>query len=68
MGEFNGHKDTNVNNLVAEPYGETRTNDSGERLTDLCESHNLRITNGISNIKWYINIRGNNVHENSIKL
>ena len=28
------------------PYGETRINDNEERLIDLCESHNLRITNG----------------------
>jgi hypothetical protein len=46
LGYFNGHTDTKVNNQVVGPYGETRINDSGERLIDLCEIHNLRITNG----------------------
>jgi len=34
------------NNPVVGPYGETRINDNGERLIVLCESYNLRITNG----------------------
>jgi len=46
LGDFNGHTGTKVNNQVVGPYGETRINDNGERLIDLCESHNLRITNG----------------------
>ena len=46
MGDFNGHTSTKVNNQVVEPYGETRINDNGERLIGLCESYNLRITNG----------------------
>ena len=46
LGDFNGHTGTKVNNQVVGPYGERRINDNGERLIDLCESHNLRITNG----------------------
>jgi len=46
LGDFNSHTGTKVNNQVVGPYGETRINDNGERLIDLCESHNLRITNG----------------------
>ena len=46
LGDFNGHTGTKVNNQVVGSYGETRINDNGERLTDLCESYNLRITNG----------------------
>jgi hypothetical protein len=49
LGDFNGHMGTKVNNQVAGPYGETRINDNGERLIDLCESRNLRITNGYFN-------------------
>ena len=39
LGDFNGHAGTKVNNQVVGPYGETRINDNGERLIDLCESH-----------------------------
>jgi len=46
LGDFNGHTGTKVNNQVVGSYGETRINDSGEHLIDLCESHNLRITSG----------------------
>jgi hypothetical protein len=46
LGDFNGHASIKVNNHVVVPYGETRINDNGERLIDLCESHNLRIRNG----------------------
>ena len=46
MGDFNGHMGAKLNNQVVGPYGETRINDSGEHLIHLCESHNLRITNG----------------------
>ena len=46
LGDFKGHTGTKVNNQVVGPYGETRINDNGERLIDLCESPNLRITNG----------------------
>jgi len=46
LGDFNGHTGTKVNNQVVGLYGETRINDNGERLIDLCESHNLRIMNG----------------------
>ena len=63
LGDFNGHTGTKVNNQIVGPYGETRINDNGERLIDLCESHNLRITNGYFKHKRYINIRGNNLHE-----
>jgi len=45
LGDFNGHTGTKVNNQVVGPYGERRINDIGERLIDLSESHNLRITN-----------------------
>jgi len=45
LGDFNGHEGTKVNNHVVGPYGEIRINDNGERLIDLCKSHNLRITN-----------------------
>jgi exonuclease III len=51
LGNFNGHTGTKVNNQVVGPYGETRINDNGERLIDLCESHNLRITNGYFKLK-----------------
>ena len=46
MGDFNGHTGTKLNNKVVGPYGKTRINDNAERLIDLWESHNLRITNG----------------------
>ena len=46
LGDFNGHAGTKVNNQVVGPYGETRINDNGEGLIDLCGSHNLSITNG----------------------
>ena len=46
MGDFIGCTGTKVNNQVVGPYGETRINDNGEHLIDLCESHNLRFTNG----------------------
>jgi hypothetical protein len=46
LGDFNGHKGRKVNNQIVEPCRETRMNDNGERLIDLCESHILRITNG----------------------
>jgi endonuclease/exonuclease/phosphatase family metal-dependent hydrolase len=46
LGDFNGHTGKKVNNQVVGPYGESRINDNGERLIDLCESHNLRIVNG----------------------
>jgi len=46
LGDYNGHTDTKVNNQVVGLYGETRINDNGEHLIDLCESHILRITNG----------------------
>ena len=45
LGDFNGHTGTKVNNQVVGSYGETRINDNGESLIDLCKSHNLRITN-----------------------
>ena len=45
-GDFKGHTGTKVNNQVVGPYGETRLNYHGERLIALCESYNLRITNG----------------------
>ena len=64
LGDFNGHTGTKVNNQVVGPYGETRINDNGERLIDLCEHHNLRITNGYFKHKIIINICGNNIHEN----
>ena len=63
LGDFNGHTGTKVNNQVVGPYGETRINDNGERLIDLCESHNLIITNGYFKHKRYINTCGNNIHE-----
>ena len=46
LGDFNGHTGTKVNNQAVGLYGETRINDNEEHLIDLCESHNLRITNG----------------------
>jgi hypothetical protein len=46
LGDFIDHTGTKVNNRVVGPYGESRINDSGERLIDLCESHNFRIMNG----------------------
>ena len=46
LGDFNGHIGTKLNNQVVGLYGETRLNDNGEHLIDLCESHNLRIMNG----------------------
>ena len=46
MGDFNGQTGTKVNNQVVGPCGETRINDFWECFIDLCESHNLRITNG----------------------
>ena len=46
LGDFSGHTGTKVNNQVVGPYGETRLNDNGERLIDLCGSHSLRIRNG----------------------
>jgi len=45
LGDFNGHTGTKVNEVVG-PYGVRRINENGERLIDLWESHNLRITNG----------------------
>jgi exonuclease III len=36
LGEFNGHTGKKANNQVVGPYGETRVNDNGERLIDLC--------------------------------
>lgn len=45
LGDFNGRTGIKVNQAVGR-HGETRINDNGERLTDLCESHTLRITNG----------------------
>ena len=45
-GDLNGHTGTKVNNQVVGQYGETRINDNGESLIDLCEIHNLRITDG----------------------
>ena len=44
LGDFNGHKGTKVNNQVVGSYGETRINDNGERLIDLCESHIFCVT------------------------
>ena len=46
LGDFNGRTGTKLDNQIVGPYGETRINDNGERLIDLCESHNLRIMNG----------------------
>jgi len=46
LGDFNGHTGTKVNNQAVGLYGETRLNDNGESLVDLCESRNLKITNG----------------------
>ena len=46
LEDFNGSTGSKVNNQVVGRYGETRINDSGERLIYLCEKHNLRITNG----------------------
>jgi len=45
LGGFNGHTGTKVNNQVVGPYGERRINCHGERVIDVCESHNLKITN-----------------------
>jgi endonuclease/exonuclease/phosphatase family metal-dependent hydrolase len=46
LGDFNGHAVTKVNNRVVGTYGELWINDNGGLLIDLCESRNLRITNG----------------------
>ena len=46
LGDFNGHTSTKENNKVVGLYGETRINGNGERLIDLCERYNLRITSG----------------------
>ena len=46
FAKYGRHPITKVNNEVVGPYGETRINGNGEHLIDLCESYNLRITNG----------------------
>jgi len=46
LEDFNGHMGTKMNNQVAGTYEETRINDNGEHLIQLCKSHNLRIRNG----------------------
>jgi hypothetical protein len=46
LGDFNDQRRTTVNNPIAGHYGETGINDNGDGLIDLCESHNLRITDG----------------------
>jgi hypothetical protein len=63
LGDFNGHTGTKVNNQVAGSYAETRINDYGERLIDLCESHNLRITYGYFKHKMVHKYTWNNIHE-----
>jgi hypothetical protein len=46
LGDFNDHTGTIVNNQVVGQYGDTRINDIEEGLIHLCESHNLKITDG----------------------
>jgi len=45
-GDLNGRTGKRMNDSTVGPYGEDLTNENGERLIELCEFNNLRITNG----------------------
>ncbi|XP_050506239.1 craniofacial development protein 2-like [Diabrotica virgifera virgifera] len=46
MGDLNSRVGRKVDNKVVGPYGEINQNDNGERLIEICENHQLKITNG----------------------
>ncbi|XP_030762950.1 craniofacial development protein 2-like [Sitophilus oryzae] len=46
LGDFNGRTGRKNNSQIVGPFGEATTNDNGERLIDLCETHDLKINNG----------------------
>ena len=44
-GDLNGRLGPKVDNTVVGPIGEEITNESGERIIDMCETYKLKITN-----------------------
>ena len=44
-GNLNGRVGSKVDNTVVGPFGEEITNESGERLINMCETYKLKITN-----------------------
>ncbi|XP_044745289.1 uncharacterized protein LOC123307136 [Coccinella septempunctata] len=46
LGDLNSRVGQRVQSKVVGPYGETTLNDNGERLIDICDSHQLKIQNG----------------------
>ena len=44
-GDLNGRVGSKVDDTVVGPFGEEITNESGERLINMCETYKLKITN-----------------------
>jgi exonuclease III len=57
MGDFNARVGKKDNQIVG-TFGEEEINNSGERLKEVCDYYNLKISNTFFDTVMYINIRG----------
>lgn len=46
FGDLNSRIGRKTNDVIIGPYGEINLNDNGERLIEVCQSHQLKIANG----------------------